>query len=385
MRAADLSVALGRRGYCLSERALTDWRVRGQLPQLDREPAASGRGSSQTWPADVAGQALCLSAALEHRHRHDWARLVAWLSGYSYPLEEMRSLWAQAEHAPWFAALAGMREPGDPPLDVADAVDALVWEARAMPQAQNLPTAYVDALIRLDVDPAFTPADLTTKDLEHFQQGISSQLRPEAGAMVAALPTDQVRAFLEFVHGYWSAPGLVKMINTYSDDELSRAHADLRVISQPYRTWLCGVVAGTAPGLDAADDWLWAGTRLAFLFGRWFLIADIAMRRHGHTDLIDATVRLVARLLADDELSALVREHMGNYAAIRDTCGADHARLAAEAQRYQATSPVAQRIGVVVESLVDEVGHLWGPLAERFFTEVAAVGGAVGYTGGTAA
>ena len=115
----------------ISERRLTDWRVRGWLPKLTRARPAQGAGprAHYVWrDPDVVEQTLTLVVSLGLRGRLESARLLTWFSGFDYPIVQMRDDWADFEGRPWRferrRALAGFRGSDEDALELTEAGSA---------------------------------------------------------------------------------------------------------------------------------------------------------------------------------------------------------------------------------------------------------------------
>ena len=90
---------------------------------------------------------------------------------------------------------------------------------------------------------------------------------------------------------------------------LTNAHADVRFLLGPYRAWVESSVSEMADSCLTDDQYtmLCMGPRLVWRLGRFLLRVDIALRRLGYGDEIDATIAMLRDLAAKDETREAVR------------------------------------------------------------------------------
>jgi hypothetical protein len=122
------------------------------------------------------------------------------------------------------------------------------------------------------------------------------------------------------------------VIQGIPDEMLINAHADVRFLLSPYRAWVESSVRKIAEGrmTDFEDPALWLGPRLAWKVGRFLMQLDIALRRLGYEDEVDATIAMLRDVAVMNEtrqvVSALKRDWQAlasSYAlAWGRTCGA---------------------------------------------------------------
>jgi hypothetical protein len=128
------------------------------------------------------------------------------------------------------------------------------------------------------------------------------------------LSTNTVRSFVIRVQEYWSTPRLRDVIQSIPDELLTRAHADVRFLLSPYRAWVESTVSKIADGriTDFEYSALWVAPRLVWKAGRFLMQLDIALRRLGCGDEVDATLAMLRAVAAKNEtrevVSALKRD-----------------------------------------------------------------------------
>ena len=178
---------------------------------------------------------------------------------------------------------------------------------------------FTDVFTRLVLDPAFDakthlPSERVAKilagDVPKFANGAGAEIAP-------LLSADIVRGIAILVQDYWSAPRLMEVIQTIPDEMLTKAHADVRFLLSPYRAWVESSVTKLADGsiTDYEHTALWVGPRLAFRAGRFLMRLDIALRRLGYGDEVDATIAMLRDLAAKNETRVVVSALKRNWQA----------------------------------------------------------------------
>src|SRR5260370_1591376 len=129
---------------------------------------------------------------------------------------------------------------------------------------------------------------------------------------------DVVRSLAILVQDYWSAPRLMEVIQSIPDEVLTKAHADVRFLLSPYRAWVESSVSKIAGGFltDFEPSLLWMGPRLAWQVGRFLMRLDVALRRLGYGDEVDATIAMLRGLPAKAETREVVRGFNRDWQAL---------------------------------------------------------------------
>src|SRR5208283_1854355 len=99
-----LTELLRSAGYPITERRLTDWRVKQWIPEVCRgeRPDGTGRGAYYEWPdGEIIAQVFTLLSMRELRGRMETASVLAWFSGFDVPRDDIRNLWVAFEALPW--------------------------------------------------------------------------------------------------------------------------------------------------------------------------------------------------------------------------------------------------------------------------------------------
>jgi hypothetical protein len=288
---AQVVSELARCGIRVTERVLESWRKQGSLPPLERvEPLPGSKDARYVWrDTDVLLRVFTLLAMKRVRGRMDSAVVMTWLAGFDYPIPLMRELWAHFEELGWRRAL---RQAGEGlPINPADAVEVLVGEAYATRQGRKRSRQFVDALIRLDVDPHFDPTtDLTLAQADQIRRDLG-QLSHNGAELMDAVRPEHVRGVASLIQDYYSAPKLAALIRTLPDSDLTAVHRDCRFVFGLYRGWLTEAVTSGDPesvALDPVARTLWP--RIVWQAGRFLMLMDLAVRRAGLGSVIDATV-----------------------------------------------------------------------------------------------
>ena len=222
--------------YGITPRCLVNWRQRDYLPPVMRvQRANNARGAEYRWPDDeVIGHIACIVDSLGIRGRMDSATVMSWFCGFDYPIDVARARWMAFEHLGLDAAVrhAGAGRG----ISLADAARVLIAEAKHTRLARTFSDAYISNLIRMDVDPGFDARKLTAGDAA----AILDDLKKREGlrrALDTATP-EHIRVGAALLQDYLSGPRLVELIRDLDAELLARAHADVRLLTTPYRSWL---------------------------------------------------------------------------------------------------------------------------------------------------
>jgi hypothetical protein len=345
------------------ERRLTDWRAKGYLPALSRLQRGVGQGSGARygWEDDeVLAQAFTLLSLRELRGRMETAVTLTWFCGFEYPIERMRRLWVGFEELPWRAALR-RGSPGEPVED-RDAVDMLVWRARRSRRGRKASTAFIDTLIRMDVDEHFDPASLSNAQAAQILNELAS-IKPQAAAVVGSIHPGQLKGFLHFVHDIWSAPRLMALVASLPEDELAAVHRDCRRVLGLYRAWLGAALDARRQGGEANEVALWMAPRLAWSAGRFLMRLDIVLRRAGLARHIEATLEFLARLAGDPETGELL--HRCRRSAEEILAAPDEEARAAVTRAALRSLDASGDLGKLrarVDYVVEALSELWTPV-----------------------
>jgi len=164
------------------------------------------------------------------------------------------------------------------------------------------------------------------------------------------------------------------VIQRVPDEMLARAHADVRFLLSPYRAWVESSVRRMADEGLTDGEWsmLWMGPRLAWQVGRLLMELDIALRRLGCGDEVDATIAMLRDLAARDETRHVVemfREHWQALARSEIPGDAEHAsnELAKELRKDSAY----EQAGEIFMSFGGALKDLWLPPIRRVLAEAS--------------
>ena len=377
-----LTELLESAGCPVTERCLTDWRAKRWIPDLCRgvRPAGTGRGARYEWPdREVIAQVFTLLSMLELRGRMGTASVLAWFSGFDVPRDDIRNLWAAFEALPWEKtrrwALAG--EEGS----VQDVVDILLMGERQKQRKKKdgYSDGFVDAITRLSVDPAFDArAHLPSERVAKILAGDVPKFANGAGAEIAPLlSADIVRGIAILVQDYWSAPRLMEVIQTIPDEMITKAHADVRFLLSPYRAWVESSVSKLAD--DCLTDYeyslLWIGPGLAWKAGRFLMRLDIALRRLGYENEVDATIAMLRDLASKDETRELVRVFKRYWQTFVGSHALGLTEDASSALAQQLMSdPAYDKAAESFKPIGPALKNLWLPRLQQALAEAATEG-----------
>jgi hypothetical protein len=388
----------------IRERVLTDWRVRGWIPDLDRvaRRVGTGRGAYYEWPdREIIAHVATIDHALRfERGRMETAGILAWFTGFDVPRADIRDLWARFENLPWQKARRWAQADEDEPDQ--DVVNALVAEYRHQQHKKKsgYPDEVVELIARMSLDPSF---DFSTRPLGRRTAKILAGNDVPMPFKVAAwlcglpvsftdpvfgddiyaddlqlLPADVVRGLAIVKRDYWSsAPRLIEVIRAIPDDTLIRAHADVRFLLSPYRAWLESVMStvasATDPDLECSDleeSLLRFGPRLAWMTGRQLLKLDIALRRLGCGGQVDETIAMLQELTARDEIRQAASLFMRDWEAKVSPYESAPGALAPQ----DTWTPVPEGAAAILQSIGLALKNLWLPRLKLALAEAAGEG-----------
>jgi hypothetical protein len=374
-----LTELLESAGYPITERRLTDWRAKRWIPDMCRgvRLAGTGRGARYEWPdREIIAQVVTLLNMRELRGRMGTASVLAWFSGFDVPRDDIRNLWAAFEALPWektlLGALAG--EEGS----VQDAVNILLIgeRQRQRKKKDGYSDGFVDVITRMEVDPAFDArTNLPTQRVAKILAGDVPKFANGAGAEIAPLlSADIVRGVVVLVQDYWSAPRLMEVIHGIPDEMLAKAHDDVRFLLSPYRAWVESCVTKMAGGCltDFEYSLLGVAPRLAWRTGRLLLRLDIALRRLGYADEVDATIAMLREVAAKDETREVVSAFTRYWEALARSYDPGLAEDTSSALAQELMKdPAFDKAAEIFQSIGPALKNLWLPRLQQALTEAA--------------
>jgi hypothetical protein len=369
---------LGNAGCPITERRLTDWRDKRWIPDVYRakRPARTGRGAYYEWPdREIIAQVFTLLSMLELHGRMETASILAWFSGFDVPRDDIRDLWVAFEARPWNKtlrrALAG--EEGS----VQDAVDIFVTGERHKQHKKKdgYSDGFIDVITRMEVDPDFDartylPSELVAK----FLAGDVPKLFKLGAQFAPMLPADIVRGLVVLVQDLWSAPRRMEVIQSIPDEMLTKAHADVRFLLSPYRAWVESSVTKMADGslTDSEFALLGMGQRLALRAGRLLTQLDIALRRLGLAEEVDATMAMLRDLAAKDETREVVSALKRGWQALARADATDLTEDASDALAQELMrDPAYDKAAEIFQTIGPELKNLWLPRLRQALAEAA--------------
>ena len=373
-----LTELLESAGHPITERRLTNWRAKQWIPDVCRgqRPVGTGRGAYYEWPdGEIIAQVFTLLSMFEMRGRMKTASVLAWFCGFDVPRNDVRDLWVAFEALPWEKtlrwALAG--EEGS----VRDAVDIFVTGERQKQHKKKdgYSDGFVDVITRMEVDPAFDArTHLPSERVVKFLASDVPKLVKHGAEIAPMLSADIVRGLAVLVQDYWSAPRRMAVIRSISDEMLTKAHADVRFLLSPYRAWVESSVTKMADGCltDSEYALLWMGQRLAWRAGRLLTQLDIALRRLGCGEEVDATMAMLRDLAAKDETREVVTAFKRNWPALARAEATDLSQDASDALAQELMrDPAYVKAAEIFQLIGPALKNLWLPRLKLALAEAA--------------
>ncbi len=362
----EVSRILGAADYPVSERTLVQWRQRHLLPELKRVAPGQGQGprASYAWDDEVLTQAFSLEATLRMRRRLDMAQVLTWLSGFEYPVEEMKERWAAIEEFPWQNSLRNaLRDTPDEPFVLTYALEMIGIDARLVGRRRRLSDTFINVSTRLTFDPDFDAGSISAAEAEQIRLDLPKYVRRDASAAAAfalLLTGDDIRRFLGFIQKYWSKPQLVRLIRDLPVELLAQAHRDVRFLMHPYRVWLRDALTEAQTTGDPDQTALFLGPRFAPRLGGFLMLADIQLRWWGFGSHIDQTVSYLDEWLSDEKNRQDLQRVRRDYHELAPMGMSDTIAVRQEWER-RAHVPEYERLKVAGSSLLEDLGAIWGP------------------------
>ena len=314
----------------------------------------------------------------ELRGRMETASVLAWFSGFDVPRDDIRKLWVAFEALPWEKtrrwALAG--EEGS----VQDAVDILVTgeQQKQHKKKDGYSDGFVDLITRMGVDPAFdVRTQLPSERVVKFLAGDVPKLLKLGDEIAPMLSADIVRGLAVLGQDYLSAPRLMDVIQSIPDEMLTKAHADVRFLLSPYRAWVESSVRKIADGriTDFERSALWVGSRLAWKAGRFLMQLDIALRRLGYGDEVDATIAMLRDLAAKDETREVASVFKRHWQALASSYAPGLAEDASSALAQEhMRDPAYGKAVEIFQTIGPALKNLWLPRLQLTLAEAAMEG-----------
>jgi hypothetical protein len=373
-----LAELLGRAGYPITERRLTQWGARRWIPRVCRgeRPTGTGRGAYYEWPdREIIAQVFTLLNMFALRGRMETASLLAWFSGFHVPYDDIRSLWVDFESL----RLGKTLQAAGAESTVKDAVNWLVSEEQVKQRKKKdgYSDGFVDFITRMGVDPALDVRTYLSSERVAMILAGNPKLVEFGTAIASMLSADTVRSFAILVQPYWSTPRLKEVIQSVPDEMLTKAHADVRFLLDPYRAWVEWSVSKMADGriTDFEQTALWVGPLLAWRAGRFLMQLNIALRDLGYGDEVDVTMAMLRDVAAKDEtrevVSALKRGWQTLASSYAPGLGKDATDAIAQDLRRD---PAYDKIAEIFQSIGPALKDLWLPRLQLALAEAAMEG-----------
>jgi hypothetical protein len=222
--ATELRTELGRRGYAVTERTLTDWVHKGLLPRRIDHGRGRAGGKEYRWhEPDIVERAVSVHDLLSDYGRTACIPLALWLLGYDMPLETMR------QHL--LKGIQGVRRGLTPPSDSAvDLVDHLstmavqLTDHAARRRKPTMPDTSLEMALNFVASPRYRPSAAVIDEFAFWFEASStktSESRP-----LAQGHQDARRAALWMVQAmkHLNLSALYQAVYSASEDDLRHAH-----------------------------------------------------------------------------------------------------------------------------------------------------------------
>ena len=340
--------------YGITPRSLVNWRQHGHLPPVTRvERADHTRGAEYRWPDnEVIGHITCILDSLDIRGRMDSATVMSWFCGFEYPTEEARARWLAFEYLSLEAAVR--HAGGGRGISLTAAAHALVAGATETRMARRFSAASIRHLIHMEVDPGFDARKLTPGDAAALLADLKKRADGRPGVLDTATP-EHIRVGAALLQDYLSGPRLVELIRGLDAELLARAHADLRLLTTPYRAW-----CRHGPARIGGPTALRFVPRLVWQVGRLFLLADIALRRRGFGEPLDMTMEYLQSVADDPENQRLYGLLTRTYTEWTDGGGDPH-RFVKELVRRAETEDDFHQMMEIPGQVGTTILDIWRP------------------------
>ena len=293
---AQLIADMDALGYPVTSRRLTDWIQKGLLPALTQRGRGRERGTKFFWSQPgVLNQAVDLFLLLEWHNKVQRIRLPLWFLGHDQALPEIRRRLVEQ-----FDDVVELIESGGPTGHLDDLISDAVWAhvgrssaKRKMPSV-NMVAAF-DLFLRTLTDPQFVISEITIKNLV-------SAFDPSGRTIPPAVAGKTTAEWWQFGQDHFAFSRQRDAFAGISDEELIKAHDDLRLIS--------GVVRLLSRTLmDIEDEGM---LRVLVHLNSFACKVDVVLRYAGHGDWIDERLKELInfsqRVLVDDDLRTRIRK-----------------------------------------------------------------------------
>lgn len=350
--------------YGITPRRLVDWRERDYLPPVMRvQRADNARGAEYRWPDDeVIGHVTCILDSLKIRGRMDSATVMAWFCGFDYPIDVARTRWMAFEH---LGLEAAVRHAGaGRGISLASATRVLIAGAKKTRLARKYSDASISTLIRMDVDPGFDARKITAGDAAAILDDLKRRADGRHRAFDTATP-EHIRVGATLLQDYLSGPRVVELIRHLDAELLARAHADVRLLTTPYRAWL-----RHGPARIGGRTAVRFVPRLMWQVGRVLLLADIALRRLGFGEPIDTMMEFLQNVADDPENQKLYGLLTRTYTEWTDAGGKLHG-FAEELSRRAEAEDNFRRMVEIPAQVGTTILEIWSPHAQALTRLVA--------------
>jgi hypothetical protein len=224
------------------------------------------------------------------------------------------------------------------------------------------------------MDPSFQPAkDLTLNQAERIRDDLP-RLAPRAAEFVPLIRGEHVKAFVVFMQDYLSRPKLAALIRSLSDEEVAAVHRDIHVLAGPYRLWLADAIRKETEGGEGNLMAFWLAPTLAWLAGRFLMLMDIALRRLGFRDEVEATLDRLQQLGEEAETRRILAHLMRDYREVMTITSGDRDRLGEEFRRRATGDTDYEVMRQIADSMVATLVDIWRPAMKTILAVVGDAG-----------
>ncbi len=284
----ELMVEMGRLGYRVTRRRLTDWVQKGLLPAPRPRGLGQGRGKVYRWvEPDVLHRALDVAELIRWHRRTSALFLPLWVLGYDVPLAEVQ---------------VGLRKVVD---GLSAGVDAAI--PIGGDRSDLVRDLLADAQAQLEMQPHRIPVPLAAPFLHAFLdsnprdwslllEDLRAVLTSDQAEGPAWPEADRVTNAVAFIQDRLSVPRLETLVAASTEGDLAMVHRDLGAVMRSAR-------AVAHLGMDIEPQLL---IRILVFLGTRGAIVDLALRDGGLGSMVDQGVAQFVdgchRMLTDPRL-----------------------------------------------------------------------------------
>jgi hypothetical protein len=223
--AAEVRVELGRRGYAVTERTLTDWVQKGLLPRRIDQGRGRANGKEYRWyEPDIVDRAVSVLDLLSDYGRTARIPLALWLLGYDMPLETVRHRLLRGIQG----VQRWLKPPSNStthPVDHLSMMAVQLTAQAARRRTQPFPDTILEMALNVLANLRYRPSAAVIDEFTTWFEACIT--KTSASSATASERQDAKRAALWMIQAlkHLNVSALYEAVNNASEDELRHAHA----------------------------------------------------------------------------------------------------------------------------------------------------------------